>query len=84
VRAWEPCARVPNSTGEMMDAIVEKKDSAVFQRFTVYLVLSAVMCGVFTGLRGGIFTVVGARVNRRIRHMLFQALLKQEIGELIR
>lgn len=43
--------------------------------------LVATSCGVFTGLRGGVFTVVGARANRRIRQMLFHALLKQEIGK---
>lgn len=51
------------------------------QNSTVLLVLAATACGVFTGLRGGVFTIVGARVNRRIRQMLFNALLNQEIGK---
>jgi ABC-type multidrug transport system fused ATPase/permease subunit len=35
---------------------------------------------VFTGIRGGIFTVIGARVNVRIRQQLFDSLVRQEIG----
>lgn len=33
----------------------------------------------FTALRGGMFMCSLSRLNKRIRHMLFQNLLKQEI-----
>lgn len=33
----------------------------------------------FTGLRGGMFMCSLNRLNKRIRHMLFQNLIKQDI-----
>lgn len=33
-----------------------------------------------TAVRGGLFTTVGARINRRIRERLFTALMQQEVG----
>lgn len=71
---------IPHFTGNIVDSIIENRDDSQFRKYTVYLIISASLCGVFTGLRGGIFTVVGARVNVRIRDMLFKALMKQEIG----
>lgn len=71
---------IPHYTGQAIDAIVSDEGKPAFQRAMLMLVMCAAICGVCTGLRGGIFTVVGARVNRRIRYMLFQSLLQQEIG----
>ena len=34
----------------------------------------------FLRTRGGIFTVVGARVNVRVRQRLFESLVRQDIG----
>lgn len=75
----------PTSQGAAIDAIVSEEGKAAFQQAMLMLVLCAVVCGVCTGLRGGIFTVVGARVNRRLRLMLFQALVKQvsPLGRLV-
>lgn len=51
-----------------MDTIVSADSSedskTEFSQYTTYLVLAAAACGVFTGLRGGIFTVIGNRVRR--------------------
>lgn len=44
------------------------------------LVIASVLAGVFSGLRGSIFTVVGGRVNVRLRVQLMDALLAQDIG----
>jgi ATP-binding cassette subfamily B (MDR/TAP) protein 9 len=66
--------------GCIMDSIVSNAGPERFQHYTLLLILYAVLCGVFTGLRGGVFTVVGARVNRRIRLMLFSSLMRQEMG----
>lgn len=41
------------------------------------LVLTSILAGVFAGIRGSIFTVVGARVNVRLRVKLMDALLSQ-------
>ena len=71
---------IPHYTGRAVDALVSDEGPKAFQNAMLMLVLCAAVCGVSTGLRGGIFTVGGARVNRRIRDMLFQSLLKQEVG----
>lgn len=71
---------IPHYTGKAIDAIVSEEGAAAFQHAMVMLVLCAAVCGACTGLRGGIFTIVGARVNRRIRDMLFQSLIRQEVG----
>jgi ATP-binding cassette subfamily B (MDR/TAP) protein 9 len=47
---------------------------------TLKLVGVAVLCGVFTGIRGGLFSVAMWRLNVRIRTTLFNSLLTQEIG----
>jgi hypothetical protein len=44
------------------------------------LVLASILGGVFSGLRGSIFTVVGGRANCRLRVMLMDSLLTQDIG----
>lgn len=71
---------IPHYTGRAVDALVSDEGPAAFQNAMLMLVLCAAVCGICTGLRGGIFTVVGARVNRRLRDELFQSLLKQEVG----
>lgn len=53
------------------------------QRFSatcLKLVGVALLCGVFTGLRGGLFSLTTWRLNVRIRSELFSSLLAQEIG----
>jgi hypothetical protein len=49
-------------------------------RTTWLLLCVAVLCGLFTGLRGGLFSVAMWRLNVRIRRALFGSLLAQEIG----
>jgi ATP-binding cassette subfamily B (MDR/TAP) protein 9 len=44
------------------------------------LVIASILGGVFSGVRGSIFTAVGARVNVRLRTLLMDALLSQDIG----
>lgn len=44
------------------------------------LVLVSIFGGIFAGIRGSIFTIVGARVNVRIRTLLMDSLLAQDIG----
>jgi hypothetical protein len=47
---------------------------------TLKLVGVAVLCGIFTGIRGGLFSVAMWRLNVRIRTTLFSSLLTQELG----
>lgn len=51
-----------------------------FVRNVQLLVVASLAAGIFSGLRGSIFTVVGARVNVRLRVMLMDSLLSQDIG----
>lgn len=44
------------------------------------LVAASILAGIFAGLRGSIFTVVGGRVNVRLRIQLMDSLLAQDIG----
>jgi ABC transporter transmembrane region len=44
------------------------------------LVLASILAGIFAGGRGSIFTVVGGRVNVRLRVKLMDTLLTQDIG----
>ncbi len=52
----------------------------MFQQTTLKLVGVAFGCAVFTGVRGGLFTLGMARLNLRIRTRLFHSLLRQDIG----
>lgn len=47
---------------------------------TLKLVAAAFACAVFTGVRGGLFTVGIARLNIRLRTQLFNSLLLQDMG----
>ena len=38
------------------------------------------VCAVFTGIRGGLFTMAMVRMNVRVRTRLFHSLLGQEVG----
>ncbi len=44
------------------------------------LVIASILGSVFSGVRGFIFTIVGARVNVRLRTLLMNSLLIQDIG----
>lgn len=44
------------------------------------LIVASILGGVFSGIRGSIFTVVGGRVNVRLRLRLMEALLCMEQG----
>lgn len=42
---------IPHFTGDMIDNVVESGDRAEFGRSTIFLVLAAVACAVFSGIR---------------------------------
>ena len=70
---------VPLLYGQVIDAIVITPDMARFRLYLLYLVLTAAGTGIFTGLRGSTFILLGGRFGRRLRVKLFEALLKQEL-----
>ena len=84
---------IPKFTGNILDALTETYqnedddsnrtpiwDVPGFVSNVEKLVVASILCGVFSGIRGSIFTVVGGRVNVRLRVKLMDALLSQDIG----
>jgi hypothetical protein len=84
---------IPRFTGKILDSLTAtyagKDDDAKresiwdipgFVSNVELLVVASILGGVFSGVRGSIFTVVGGRVNVRLRVKLMDALLAQDIG----
>lgn len=86
---------IPRYTGNMLDAIAQyainqpsndnHHDDGIWNipEFWINmkkLVMASILGGLFSGIRGSIFTVVGGRVNVRLRTMLMDSLLAQDIG----
>ena len=71
---------MPYFTGKIIDYASIEPDRQMFQQTTLKLVGVAFGCAVFTGVRGGLFTLGMARLNLRIRTKLFDSLLCQDIG----
>ena len=52
------------------------QDPEKFKRYILMLIVTALVTGVFTGLRGSTFIVLGGRFGKRLRVKLFEALLR--------
>ena len=70
---------VPYLYGKVIDAIAINPDVDAFRRYMLLLLLTALITGIFTGLRGSTFIVIGGRFCQRLRQNLFEALLEQEL-----
>ncbi|KAK9809885.1 hypothetical protein WJX72_001039 [[Myrmecia] bisecta] len=73
-------ALVPYFTGQIIDLAAIESDRHAFYVTIAKLVLVSFACAVFSGLRGGLFTVAMTRLNIRVRMTLFRSLLSQEVG----
>jgi len=85
---------IPTFTGRILDSLAEafsgdhKNDNTDmsiwdvpgFISNVIKLLIASVLCGVFSGLRGSVFTVVGGRANVRLRVKLMDSLFAQDIG----
>jgi len=81
---------VPKYTGHALDALAEAFSSSDsgdglldvpdFASNIKKLIVVSILGGVFSGVRGSIFTVVGANVLVRLRVLLMDSLLTQDIG----
>lgn len=85
---------VPRFTGKILDALVAHSsgknspdsDSGSILNIPGFvsnikmLVVVSLLGGVFSGIRGAIFAVVGARINVRLRLRLMDSLLSQDIS----
>ena len=70
---------VPLLYGQVIDAIAIYPDMERFRTYLFYLIGTALFTGVFTGLRGSTFIVIGGRFGARLRILLFESLLRQEL-----
>jgi hypothetical protein len=86
---------IPTFTGNILDALAKAfsdksdddgthhesiTDVPGFMSNVKKLIVASILGGVFSGCRGSIFTLVGGRVNVRLRIRLMDSLLVQDIG----
>lgn len=64
----------------MIDQATLDPDRHAFQITVVKLMVVSLACALFTGMRGGLFTLAMARLNIRFRERLFRSLLSQDIA----
>lgn len=73
-------ALVPYYTGRIVDYASIDPNPTAFKQTTLKLLAVAAGCAVFTGIRGGLFTLSMTRLNVRLRRTLFASLIRQEAG----
>ena len=71
---------LPFCYGQAIDAIAIKKSVPMFKKYFILMVTISLGASIAAGLRGATFTFVMARFTIRIRNVLFQHIMKQEIG----
>ncbi|XP_023394994.1 ABC-type oligopeptide transporter ABCB9 [Loxodonta africana] len=69
---------LPYYTGRAIDGIVTQKDMQQFSTAVIITCLLAIGSSFAAGIRGGVFTLVFARLNIRLRNCLFRSLVAQE------
>ncbi|XP_034284624.1 ABC-type oligopeptide transporter ABCB9-like [Pantherophis guttatus] len=71
---------LPYYTGRAIDGIVIQKSMDQFSKAVVIMALLAIGSSFTAGIRGGLFTLVFARLNIRLRNRLFRSLVVQEMS----
>ncbi|XP_056111612.1 antigen peptide transporter 2 [Rhinichthys klamathensis goyatoka] len=71
---------IPYCIGKVIDILSGKYQHNNFLWAIGLMALCSLGSSMFTGLRGGMFMCSLCRLNKRIRHRLFQNLMKQEIS----
>ncbi|XP_052467474.1 antigen peptide transporter 2 [Carassius gibelio] len=71
---------IPYCIGKVIDILSGKYQHTNFSWAIGLLALCSLGSSLFSGLRGGMFMCSLSRLNKRIRNMLFQNLMKQEIS----
>ncbi|KAL6466005.1 hypothetical protein MHYP_G00261380 [Metynnis hypsauchen] len=71
---------IPYFTGKAIDGIVIHKSMDYFAKPMIILSLLALVSSLAIGVRGGVFSLTFARLNIRLRDLLFRSLMHQEIG----
>ena len=73
-------ALIPYFTGRIIDYASIEPNRKLLVDTTIQLLIVALGCAVFTGFRGGLFTLSMCRLNVRLRKRLFKSLLYQDVG----
>uniref|UniRef100_A0AAY4B0S2 Transporter associated with antigen processing, subunit type t, teleost specific n=1 Tax=Denticeps clupeoides TaxID=299321 RepID=A0AAY4B0S2_9TELE len=71
---------MPYYIGKVVDILSHKYEYSTFMWAIVCMGLFSLGSSLFGGLRGGMFMCSLCRMNKRVRHMLFQSLMKQDIS----
>lgn len=76
---------IPHYVGETISEIIKAEEAGTLERRpfkgpVIRLLISAACCGIFSSCRGATFIRIGGRASVRLRHSLFDALMRQEIG----
>ncbi|XP_045362418.2 ABC-type oligopeptide transporter ABCB9 [Camelus bactrianus] len=69
---------LPYYTGRAIDGIVIQKSMEQFSTAIIVMCALAIGSSFAAGIRGGIFTLIFARLNIRLRNRLFRSLVSQE------
>eukprot|EP00798_Chlamydomonas_sp_ICE-L_P013715 gene13714-19610_t len=67
-------AGIPYLSGQIVDY------ASIVPGMSGPLVICSLLCAIFSGIRGGLFSLAMAKLNVRIRLMLFNSLVNMEIG----
>ncbi|XP_040899007.1 ATP-binding cassette sub-family B member 9 [Toxotes jaculatrix] len=73
-------AFIPYYYGMAIDSIVVHKSMEYFAKPVITLAVLALASSLAVGARGGVFTLTFARLNLRLRNLLFRTLMRQEIA----
>lgn len=73
-------AFIPYFYGVAIDSIVVHQSMEHLTRPVLKLATLALASSIAMGVRGGVFTLIFARLNLRLRNHLFTSFMKQEIG----
>ena len=68
---------IHHSAGQIIDYASIDPNPRLFRETTFKLLGVAFGCAVFTGVRGGLFTICMTRLNVRLRTELFKSLMAQ-------
>ncbi|XP_030631238.1 antigen peptide transporter 2 [Chanos chanos] len=71
---------IPYCVGRVTDVLTAEYQHSSFTWAIGLMMLVSLGSSLFSGLRGGMFMCSLCRLNKRIRHKLFQNLLQQEIN----
>ncbi|XP_006865440.1 PREDICTED: ATP-binding cassette sub-family B member 9 isoform X2 [Chrysochloris asiatica] len=69
---------LPYYTGRAIDGIVIQKSMGQFSTIVIVMCVLVVGSSFAAGIRGGIFSLIFARLNIRLRNCLFSSLVSQE------